>query len=291
MLLFKDIYLYLRNIPFSKIHKDCIKLLLNNFDIESFKIKILKSLKKYKISISSDIMNILLSYKIMRRFNKGVFSNNNFEFYKNLKLFYNEKNNLFLSFPENNITTDYKKLYESFINNISITFHLNSFKLNLKEEILLKKNLNLLIFKSNFGGDDFIIVPYKNNYFIKLKQIFFDTYKIHIPSENYCFIFLLKNIILRKKIKQLKNQKILIFLDSFNHELTEFLRKEINKRYKIYPIIFETKIEVLDYIKNESYILLLTNDDSFSQYNYLKYCPEKHHLLMWELEEFIIFHK
>ncbi|MGL4935582.1 MAG: hypothetical protein ACRC51_08895 [Cetobacterium sp.] len=301
LLLMKNFYLFLKNTSLSKLHSDYIKNNLKEFDLDIIKNRIIVFLKKYILPISDDIINFLLSYKLIQKFKKTMMLNKKTDFFRYYLYFFNEKNIgglnseiLSISFDSSStskINFDSKELYQQFINTVSSEFSLDVIKLNKKEEFLFFKNLNFLLLKNNILN----ILPQNDNSignsYLTIKNIFKDIYDLNISQENYCFIFLLQNIILNKKIKILKRFKILIFIDSLNKELIYFLEKELYSKFKLFSIVFETKQELLNYEKFNPYLVIISNVNlNIDKSRILIYYPEQHYIFLSQLEEYLIYY-
>ena len=297
LFLLKNFYLFLKNKSLPLLHKNYIKELIQNINLKELQEKTFKILKKYFVTINSDIINYILSYQIISKL-KNIFfvGESNSYFLKDFIHFFNNhtQNNSTLLLTPNKILLEQINLdsnlaYTNFLSEVSKYFFLENLKLTKKEKILFFKNLNFLILK-NYTQNCNLDCFYSNNKVYSIfENIFKELYKIQIPPENYCFFFLLQNIILQRKIKKLKSNNILLFIDSLNKELCIFLKKEIYNKFKINSIIFDTKQELITYLTiNPPPILIVTNEELSVLCKSLKYSPGNHYSFFNSLEEFLL---
>lgn len=297
LFLLKNFYLFLKNGTLPFLHKTYIKKLIQNINLNELQEQTFKFLKEKSIAINNDIINYILSCKIILKLEKTFFiSNISSHFLKKfIYLFDNKSQNSYSLFLVSNgiqlekINVHPNLAYDNFILKVSKKFFLEELKLTKKEKRLFLKNLNFLILK-NYTQNSRLNYVYSNNkVYLIFENLFKDIYQIQVPPENYCFFFLLQNIILQRKIKELKYNNILIFIDFLNIELCIFLKKEIYSKFKINSIIFDTKQELIKYLTtNPNPILIITNEELNLPYQKLNYFPENHYFFINLLEEFLL---
>lgn len=297
LFLLKNFYLFLKNKSLPLLHKNYIKELIQNINLKELQEKTFKILKKYFININSDIINYILSYQIILKLKKTLFVGGTRSYFlKDFIYFFNNHTQNAYSLlltpnevPLEQIHLDSDLAYANFLSEVSKYFFLENLKLTKKEKILFFRNLNFLILK-NYTQDCNSDFFYSNNKIYSIfENIFKELYKIQIPPENYCFFFLLQNIILQRKIKELKSNNVLLFIDSLNKELCIFLKKEIYNKFKINSIIFDTKQELIRYLTiNPNPILIITNEKLNMFYKSLEYSPGDHYSFLNSLEEFLL---
>lgn len=300
LLLMKNFYLFLKNTSLSQLHKESIEYILKKFDIQLMKDRLINVLKKYAIPITNDVVNFLLSYQLVRKIKNMLVPNRKEDFFRYYLYFFNNKNttdtmkNLLSSNLETSsklVLSDSNARYNEFILKLSSEFSLEDISLSEDEKNFFFRNLNFLFLKQDLLESEGIGQEELRTSFKVIKNIFKETYDIQVLEENYCFVFLFQNIILNKKLKQLKDLKVVIFIDFLNRELIDFLEKEIYIKFKLNSVIFESKDDFLSYEDEKDSLIIITNYeiDRFENKK-MGYSPERHYEFMYQLEEYIIFY-
>ena len=199
LFLLKNFYLFLKNKSLPLLHKNYIKELIQNINLKELQEKTFKILKKYFVTINSDIINYILSYQIILKLKKLLFIGETQSYFlKDFIHFFNNhtQNNYSLLLTPTKMLSEQLSLdsdlaYTNFLSKVSEHFFLENLKLTKKEKILFFKNLNFLILK-NYTQDcnsDFFILIIKFIQFLKIFLKNFMKFKFHLKIIVFSFYY------------------------------------------------------------------------------------------------------